>query len=185
MRLARLAMLFAVSTVALPAVSLTAGCGAPVARPDGGTGLLPEGSVVPAVSGVDHTGRTRSLADELGHAVLVYFYPKDGTPGCTTEACTIRDRWAKFESAGVRVLGVSAQDRETHVRFVAEEKLPFALIADTELAWAKAFGVGSFAGLTDRVSFLVGPDGRVAKVYSKVVPADHADQVLADAAALR
>lgn len=159
-------------------------CGA-VQRPDGGSGLLPEGAMAPAVSGVDQNGATRSLAAERGHPVVVYFYPKDGTPGCTTEACAFRDAWATYREAGVQVFGVSSDDRESHAEFAKEHGLPFPLVADDSGAWATAFGVPSMLGLTKRVTFLVDARGRVAKVYPDVDPGVHAARVLEDAKKLR
>ena len=167
--------------VALLAVAFTLACG-PVKRPDGGEGPLPVGAVAPDLEAQDQTGAARRLSAERGHRVLVYFYPKDGTPGCTAEACAIRDSWNRFEQAGVKVFGVSAQTQATHADFAREHKLPFPLLADPDLVWAKAFGVGTIAGLTRRVSFLLDREGKVAKIYPDVVPASHAAEVLADAA---
>ena len=165
--------------------ALVTGCASATTRPDGGEGMLAVGNPAPDVVRTDEAGKPRRLVEERGRPVLVYFYPKDGTPGCTEEACAIRDRWNDFEAAGVRVIGVSAQDAATHAAFAKEERLPFPLVADTDLAWARAFGVGSFLGMTSRVSFLIDREGRVAKVYPDVVPAQHAAEVLADTAALR
>jgi peroxiredoxin Q/BCP len=153
-------------------------------RPDGGSGPLPVGAQAPALTGTDQHGKPRSLVAERGHPVVVYFYPKDGTPGCTKEACAFRDAWEKFTGAGVAILGVSADSEKSHERFAKEERIPFPLIADIDLLWAKAFGVKTTLGMTSRVSFLLGPDGRVAKVYPDVDPGIHADEVLRDAQAL-
>src|SRR5262249_29377537 len=142
-------------------------------------------SPAPQVKAVDQNGALHTLSAERGHPVLVYFYPKDGTPGCTTEACTFRDAWNDFKKAGVQVFGVSAQDQASHAAFAKEEKLDFPLLADPENAWAKAFGVPTLLGLTKRVSFLLDKEGKIAKVYPDVVPAQHAAEVLADAAALK
>jgi thioredoxin-dependent peroxiredoxin len=160
------------------------GCGA-TARPDGGEGLLPVGSSPPALSAVDQHGKTRALAEEQGHPTVVYFYPRDGTPGCTAEACAFRDTWDRFQKAGVQVLGVSSDDQKSHEEFAKEEKLPFPILADPSLVWAKAFGVPIRLGMTGRVSFLLDAKGKIAKVYPDVDPALHADQVLDDAAKLR
>jgi peroxiredoxin Q/BCP len=174
----------ALALVALLAVGASSGCASATTRPDGGEGMLAVGASAPDVARVDDAGKPRKLSEERGHPVLVYFYPKDGTPGCTVEACAIRDRWKDFESAGLRVIGVSAQDAASHAEFAKKERLPFPLVADTDLTWARAFGVGSFLGMTSRVSFLLDREGRVAKVYPDVVPAQHAADVLADAKAL-
>jgi peroxiredoxin Q/BCP len=145
---------------------------------------LPEGSDIPALSAVDHDGKTISLADLKGHRVLVYFYPKDGTPGCTTEACTLRDTWDQFEAADIVIVGVSSDDAASHRAFAEEHDLPFSLIPDEKLEWPTAFGVGNLGGFVDRVSFLIGRDGKVAKVYPGVDPGVHAQEVLADAAGM-
>ena len=162
-----------------------AACGAPE-RPDGGEGMLPVGATAPNVSGLDQHGRSRQLAAERGHVVVVYFYPKDATPGCTKEACAFRDTWDRFTKQDVRVIGVSGDDVASHEAFAREEKLPseLVLIADPEHDWSRAFGVGTFLGMASRVSFLLDRDGKVAKIYPDVDPAVHARQVLADAAQL-
>jgi len=160
-----------------------AGCGA-ASRPDGGEGPLPVGAAVPDLSAKDQNGKTRRLFEERGHAVVVYFYPKDGTPGCTKEACAFRDAWDRFTKAGVQVLGVSTDDEKSHEQFAKEEKLPFPILADPGKEWVKAFGVSTTLGMASRVSFLVDAGGKVAKVYPDVDPGIHADEVLKDAAAL-
>ena len=154
------------------------------ARPDGGSGLLPVGAPAPALTGTDQHGKPRSLVAERGHAVIVYFYPKDGTPGCTREACAFRDAWDRYKDAGVAIFGVSTDSEKAHAEFADEQKIPFPLLADIELRWAKAFGVRTTLGMASRVSFLIAPDGKVAKVYRDVDPGVHADEVLRDARAL-
>jgi peroxiredoxin Q/BCP len=148
--------------------------------------LLAVGSEVPALVRVDHTGTVVSLRG--GPPSLVYFYPKDGTPGCTKEACAFRDSWQRYQSAGVRVIGVSSDTEEKHREFAKEHELPFPLIADPEHVWSKAFGVGpvswALPSADARISFLIDANGRVAKVYDDVEPGVHAGQVLADAKAL-
>jgi peroxiredoxin Q/BCP len=160
-----------------------AGCAA-TTRPDGGAGLLPVGEPAPDLSTTDQNGKAISLRGMAGRRVLVYFYPKDDTPGCTAEACAIRDTWDRFVAADIVVLGVSADDADSHRAFAAEYQLPFALVPDPSLEWAAAFGVGTAGGFTERVSFLIGRDGKIARVYPGVDPAVHAEEVLADAAAL-
>jgi len=118
-------------------------CGCPAAqRPDGGTGLLPVGALAPDVAGMDQNGKEHRLRQDQGSPTVVYFYPKDGTPGCTKEACAFRDAWKKYETAGVRLYGVSSDDVGSHKEFAVKHTLPFALIADPEHTWASAFGVG-------------------------------------------
>lgn len=164
------------------ALSLVA-CGA-AQRPDGGAGLLPVGSPAPELSATDQAGKAHSLTEERGHPVIVYFYPKDGTPGCTKEACAFRDTWKGFTDAGVQVFGVSSDDQKSHEQFAKEKKLPFPILADPEHKWITAFGVGTRLGMASRVSFLLDKNGTVAKVYPDVDPAFHVDEVLKDAAAL-
>ena len=129
--------------------------------------------------------------DELTTPYLVYFYPKDDTPGCTKEACTIRDAWTEFESAGLKVIGVSKDSEKSHEKFRDKYTLPFPLIADTELELAKAFGVfgekkfmGRVYDGVHRMSFLIAADGTILKSYLKVKPAAHAAEVLEDLAQL-
>jgi peroxiredoxin Q/BCP len=169
---------FLVSTVLLATA-----CGA-ATRPDGGEGLLPVGSSPPDLSAVDQNGKPHKLSEERGHPLIVYFYPKDGTPGCTREACAFRDAWDAFGKAGVQVFGVSSDDQKSHEQFAKEQKLPFPILADPSDGWSHAFGVPVRLGMASRVSFLLDANGKVAKVYPDVDPALHADQVLADAAAL-
>jgi len=167
-----------------PGALLTGGCKGETQRPDGGSGLLSEGDSPPELRAEDHRGTSIDLRDLGGKTTLVYFYPRDNTPGCTAEACAIRDVWDRYSEADIRVVGVSADDDASHRAFAQEHELPFALVADPGLEWASAFGVGTMMGMTDRVSFLIGPDGKIARVYPGVDPGVHAEQVLADAKAL-
>ena len=149
-------------------------------RPDGGQGPLPVGHAVPALDATDHRGEALDLRQLGGQWALIYFYPKDGTPGCTEEACAFRDVWDRYERAGVRVIGVSTDDRASHRSFAQEHELPFPLIADVDGSWARAFGVGRFLGMSSRVSFLIDGRGRIAKAYPDVDAGVHAQRVLAD-----
>ena len=142
------------------------------------------GSEAPNLSGNDQNGETIQLRQMSEGGLLVYFYPKDATPGCTKEACAFRDAWEKFKKAGVEVLGVSSDSVESHRDFAKAQRLPFRLIADEDGKWGKAFGVGGAAGFYSRVSFLIGKSGRIEKVYEDVDPAAHADEVLKDVSAL-
>lgn len=166
--------------LSLPAVSLAC---AQTTRPDGGSGLLEAGAAAPALSTTAHDGTKLELA-ALGKPAVVYFYPADGTPGCTKEACAFRDIWADYEAAQVLVIGVSTQDEGSHEKFASEHELPFPLVADTDESWAKAFGVSVRAGYSQRVSFLLDAEGKVVKTYPGVDPGVHAAEVLADAKAL-
>ncbi len=142
------------------------------------------GAAVPALTARDGEGRVHALADLRGQPVVVFFYPRDETPGCTAEACAFRDVWARYEAANVAVLGVSAGSTEGKAKFADKHDLPFPLLADEGLAWARAFGVRVLFGIPSRITFLVDRDGKIAKVYRDVDPGVHAAEVLADAQAL-
>jgi peroxiredoxin Q/BCP len=147
--------------------------------------LLAKGKDLPDLVGIDQSGKEQRLKSNVGHITLVYFYPKDETPGCTKQACAFRDVWQRFEQAEVKLYGVSRDDRASHEKFASKHKLPFSLIADTEGKWATAFGVPSTLGMSRRVSFLFDKHGKVAHVYDKVDPGVHADQVLRDVSSLQ
>lgn len=122
--------------------------------------------------------KTIRLSDLRGHWVVLYFYPKSFTPGCTTEACTLRDAYGKIQSQGAVILGVSLDNIETQERFKKEYNLPFDLISDHDKKIAKAYGVLGVGGLyAKRVTFLIDPEGRVAHVFEKVDPARHDREV--------
>ena len=163
-------------------LSLSA-CGA-AQRPDGEKGLLPQDHDAPALSAVDQRGAPVALAKEKGHFVVVYFYPRDETPGCTKEACAFRDAWTQLSEGGITVIGVSSDDAASHAEFAKKHSLPFSLVPDTDHAWATAFGVSSKLGMYQRVSFLIDKKGKVARVYPDVDPGIHASQILADVLAL-
>ncbi|NBS41855.1 thioredoxin-dependent thiol peroxidase [bacterium] len=149
------------------------------------------GDTAPAFKTPDQDGTERTLAEFAGKTVLLYFYPKDDTPGCTVEACSIRDNWGAFKKAGVVVLGVSVDTVKKHKKFADKYELPFTLLADEEKEIVGAYGVWGkkkfmgreFMG-TKRWSFLIGPDGKIANIYEDVKPSEHAAQVLADAKSL-
>jgi peroxiredoxin Q/BCP len=160
-------------------------CNGPVKRPDGGEGLLSVGAVAPDVPATTKAGEATKLsamlADRDERGVVVYFYPKDETPGCTKEACALRDAWTKFTAKHVGIIGVSRDTEQSHREFVKHHELPFPLSADEAGKIAQSYGVKSTLGMSDRVSFLIGRDGKIAKVWPKVDPAIHADDVLAQA----
>jgi len=161
----------------LLALLMFGACGAQQ-RPDGGEGVLPVGATAPDVTGVDRAGETHSLSESRGKPAVVYFYPKDGTPGCTTEACAFRDTWSRFSERGVVVFGVSRDSADSHAKFLEEHALPFPLVADESGRIQAAYGVPSRLGMAARVTFLVDQHGRIAKVWPNVDPGVHADEVL-------
>jgi len=149
------------------------------------------GTKAPAFILSDQEGREHSLAEYEGKWVLLYFYPKDDTPGCTIEACTIRDQFRDFTKIGAIVLGVSTDSVASHKKFATAYKLPFTLLADVNkevVGMYGVFGEKKMMGRTymgvRRTSFLIDPAGKIAKVYDKVKPADHAAEVIADLKAL-
>ncbi|HEV7733720.1 MAG TPA: peroxiredoxin [Candidatus Binatia bacterium] len=164
---------------------LAAGCGQ-TRRPDGNVGLLPVGAKAPDVVGEDVQGKTVKLSDVKGTLAVVYFYPKDGTPGCTAQACAFRDTFDRLQQAGVTVFGISRDSAASHREFRAEHKLPFPLVADESGDVARAYGVPSkFLIMTARVTFLIDADGNVARVWPDVDPAVDAKRVLEAAGELQ
>ncbi len=139
---------------------------------------LAEGDPAPAIDLTLHDGRKLSLASLKGKDVVVYFYPKDKTQGCTVEAQGVRDQWAEFQKAGVEVIGVSGQDAASHQAFIADEKLPFPLAVDTDGQVARAFGVPMRGDIAARQTFLIGKDGRIKKIWRQVTPQNHAAEIL-------
>jgi thioredoxin-dependent peroxiredoxin len=164
----------------LPALMILTGCGA-VKRTDGGTGLLPIGASAPDLVGQDSEHHEVRLSGMRGKPVVVYFYPSDGTPGCTKEACAFRDAWKRYEQANVGIIGVSNDTTKSHEKFQHDEKLPFPLAADDNGAIGAAYGVKKNLWGYDRVSFLIDREGKVAHVWPSVDPGVHANEVLAEA----
>lgn len=135
----------------------------------------------------DESGINHSLDQYLGNWVLVYFYPKDDTPGCTKQACILRDSFPKFEKLNTFVIGISVDEEEDHFKFKNKYKLPFILLSDNKKEVVKKYDVWkkkNFLGReffgTTRTSFLINPDNMIIKIYENVKPANHADEVLAD-----
>lgn len=147
-----------------------------------------EGDPAPGFELLDQNGDMHSLEDYRDKWVILYFYPKDDTPGCTTEACEFRDSIFEFKKLGCQVLGVSLDDQSSHKEFAEKYSLPFPLLVDTSGTTAGAYGVKSkMFGLTvaKRQSFLINPQGYVAKHYENVDPDGHSQQVLNDLKALQ
>ncbi|MEJ0053502.1 MAG: thioredoxin-dependent thiol peroxidase [bacterium] len=145
------------------------------------------GGKAPAFSLPDQNGTVRSLADYLGKWMLIYFYPKDDTPGCTIEAKSVRDEFPHFEKLSAVVLGISTDPVASHEKFAKKYDLPFTLLSDEQKAVVESYGVWGakkFMGReyegTLRTSFLIDPEGKIAKIYEGVKPAEHVAEVLAD-----
>ncbi len=151
------------------------------------TKLELEGKKAPAISLKDENGNKFSLKDHLGSYVLIYFYPKDDTPGCTKEACSIRDNKKKIDRSDLKVFGISPDDEVRHQKFIAKYKLNFPLLCDTEHKVAEKYGAWveknmygrKYMGI-QRDSFLIDPKGKIIKHYKKVKPETHIDDVLED-----
>jgi peroxiredoxin Q/BCP len=148
--------------------------------------MVTEGQPAPDFTLTSDTGGTVSLASLRGSPVVLYFYPRDDTPGCTSQACGIRDAWGEFERRGAVVLGVSPDSAESHVKFKEKFRLPFTLLADEDHVVSEAYGVWvekrnygkTYMGV-ERSTFVIDPDGNVAEVMRRVKPDEHVDQVLA------
>ena len=148
--------------------------------------MIEPGIPAPDFSLADDTGRTVTLSALRGTPVVLFFYPKDDTPGCTRQACGIRDAWAEFEKTGAVVLGVSVLDEKSKARFKAKHALPFTLLADTEHEVAEAYGVwvekrnyGKVYYGIERSTFVIDAEGLVSRVMRRVKPDEHAADVLA------
>ncbi len=153
--------------------------------------MLQIGDTAPAFSLPDQDGVVHTLAEVAGKWTLLYFYPKDATPGCTVEAQTIRDAWPDFTGSNIVVFGISADSVASHKKFAEKQGLPFTLLADEEKKMVSAYGVWGKKKMMGReydgifrTSFLVAPDGTIAKIYEEVKPSEHAAQVLRDVAEL-
>jgi thioredoxin-dependent peroxiredoxin len=135
----------------------------------------------------DQHGKMHSLADYYGKTVLLYFYPKDDTPGCTTEACSFRDDYSQYEKSGVVILGVSPDSVKSHAKFAEKYHLQFPLLADEGHAICDKYGVWGLKKMMGReyygvfrTTFMIGPDGMIRKVYEGVKPAEHSAEILKD-----
>ena len=148
--------------------------------------LLSVGDKAPAFSTTDQDGKPVKLSDYKGKKIVLYFYPKDDTPGCTKEACGFRDLSAQFAAVGAVILGVSTDPMESHLKFQAKHKLPFELLSDPDAAVAKAYGVWKqknlygkkFMGI-ERTTFVIDKTGRIAQIYPKARVEGHVAEVLA------
>ncbi len=135
----------------------------------------------------DQNSASQSLSSQKGNWVLIYFYPKDMTPGCTKEACALRDNYDAFKQINATVWGISADSPERHQKFIEKENLPFSLLSDESKDMLQLYGVWAEKNMYGRKymgilrhSYLVDPEGNIAKIYKKVKPTEHAEQVLND-----
>jgi len=133
---------------------------------------------------LDQDGKEHTLAYHRGSYVLIYFYPKDDTPGCTKEACIIRDMYKDFESNGVKVFGISADSVQSHKKFAEKYQIPFTLLSDPKKEIIKKYEANG-ALFTKRISYLIGLNGMIEKVYPKVDPTTHGAEILHDIYALK
>lgn len=162
---------------ALFAAAASVSAGSPPAAPA-------EGSPAPAFKLQDQAGEWHTLDQYKGKWVVLYFYPKDNTPGCTTQACELRDNIFAFRKADAVILGVSVDDVASHEKFAKEHSLPFDILADSNKEVTKAYGAiwspAPGVELASRTTFLIGPDGKIVKHWAKVDPKGHSDMVLAE-----
>lgn len=168
---------FGCSKPADPAPSASASGAAPAAAANP-TQLLKEGAPAPDLKATAHNGESVDLASLKGKPVVVYFYPKDDTPGCTVEAKGIKEQWSDLSGTGAVVIGVSTDDNASHKAFAEKYELPFLLVPDPDARIASMFGVPLRNNHASRVTFLIGKDGKIAKVYPEVKPDGHAAELL-------
>ncbi len=147
--------------------------------------LLKKGDKAPDFAGVDQNGNQKKLSDYKGKKVVLYFYPKDNTPGCTAEACNLRDNYSELTSMGFEVIGVSPDNEKSHTNFVGKYNLPFTLLADTDMEILKAYGAWgekkmygkTYEGVL-RTTYVIDEEGTIFKVFPKVNTRDHTKQIL-------
>lgn len=147
--------------------------------------MLNEGDIAPDFTTKDQNGNAVKLSDFKGKRVVLYFYPKDDTPGCTKEACSLRDSFDVFEEKGIKILGVSTDNEKSHQKFITKYNLPFDLLADTEKEIVEAYGVWGEKNMygkkyfgINRTTFLIDENGKIIKIFKKVKVDEHADEVL-------
>lgn len=147
--------------------------------------MIDIGQQAPDFSGKDENGQIRNLKDFAGKKLVLYFYPKDDTPGCTAEACDLRDNYHRFQAEGYQILGVSPDTEQKHQKFIAKYELPFSLLADTDHAIAEAYGVWveksmygkKYMGI-QRTTFVIDEKGKIEQVISKVDTKAHSAQII-------
>ena len=147
--------------------------------------MLKEGDKAPNFTAKDQSGNTVKLSDYKGKKLVLYFYPKDDTPGCTKEACSFRDADDTYSKKGIKVFGISTDSEKSHQKFISKYSLPFDLLADTDKEIVEKYGVWGEKSMygkkymgTFRKTFLIGEDGKIAKIFDKVNVSEHAGEVL-------
>ena len=141
------------------------------------------GDVAPTFSLADQTGKIRKLEDYSGKWVVLYFYPKDDTPGCTKEACSFRDDLKQLEKLGAQIIGVSVDDSDSHAKFADKYHLPFTLLADQDAKVAESYGAVNnllFIKIAKRYTFLIDPSGKIAQIYLDVDTSRHSQEIIDD-----
>lgn len=144
--------------------------------------MLKIGEKAPEFTALDQNGEAHKLVDYKGSWLLLYFYPRDNTPGCTTEACSLRDNFSEFKKIDAVILGVSTDSVKSHAKFASKYKLPFTILADEDKKITRAYGAH---GLVRRISYLIDPQGLIAETYGHVKPKEHAAEVLKDLSATK
>lgn len=149
--------------------------------------VLTAGEKAPEFELMDNEGNSHKLSDYQGQTIVVYFYPRDNTPGCTKEACSFRDAYADFRKEGVEIIGISPDSEQSHSKFIEKFELPFTLLSDPDHQVCEAFGVWGLKKMAGReyegvyrTTFVIGPDGVIKHVFENVKPADHSQEVLAE-----
>ncbi len=147
--------------------------------------LLTEGAKAPEFKGVNQNGDTINLSDYVGKKIILFFYPKDNTPGCTAESCNLRDNYSVLQEKGFEVIGISPDSAKSHTNFINKFSLPYNLIADTEKTILKAYGAWGLKKMYGkeyegvlRTTYIINEEGIITKVFSKVQTKDHAEQIL-------
>ena len=149
--------------------------------------VLSAGTQAPDFKLNDNEGQPHELKDYRGQTIVIYFYPKDDTPGCTKEACSFRDAYADFKKAGVTLIGISPDSEKSHTKFIEKYELPFTLLSDPGHEVCEAYGVWGLKKFMGReydgvyrTTFVIGPEGEIKHVFENVKPADHSQEVLAE-----
>lgn len=166
------------TAIGVVSLGFVLGCGGAAPRPD-------VHSRAPAFEAPDQDGQVRTLEEFRGKSLVLYFYPRDGTPGCTEEACAFRDAWDRIAALNAQVVGVSTDSVQSHREFADEYELDFPLLADPEARILAAYGVEQMLGMARRVTFIIDRHGIVRRVFEDVDPGVHVDEVTAVLEGLR